>query len=41
MRTYYKFTGVDNDRYTINGEYRQVMLSRGRYPIRPCRPGPG
>jgi uncharacterized membrane protein (UPF0182 family) len=27
MRTYYKFTGVDNDRYTINGEYRQVMLS--------------
>ena len=27
MRTYYKFTGVDNDRYTINDEYRQVMLS--------------
>ncbi len=27
MRTYYKFTGVDNDRYIINGEYRQVMLS--------------
>jgi uncharacterized membrane protein (UPF0182 family) len=27
MRTYYKFVGVDNDRYTVNGEYRQVMLS--------------
>lgn len=27
IRTYYKFTDVDNDRYTVNGEYRQVMLS--------------
>ncbi len=27
IRTYYKFHSVDNDRYTINGEYRQVMLS--------------
>lgn len=27
IRTYYKFTDVDNDRYTINGEYMQVMLS--------------
>ena len=27
IRTYYKFVDVDNDRYTINGEYRQVMLS--------------
>jgi len=27
IRTYYKFLGVDNDRYMINGEYRQVMLS--------------
>jgi hypothetical protein len=27
IRTYYKFQDVDNDRYTINGEYRQVMLS--------------
>ena len=27
IRTYYKFNGIDNDRYTINGEYRQVMLS--------------
>jgi uncharacterized protein len=27
IRTYYKFMDVDNDRYLINGEYRQVMLS--------------
>ena len=27
MRTYYKFVSVDNDRYKVNGEYRQVMLS--------------
>jgi uncharacterized membrane protein (UPF0182 family) len=27
IRTYYKFTDVDNDRYTINGAYQQVMLS--------------
>jgi uncharacterized membrane protein (UPF0182 family) len=27
IRTYYKFEDVDNDRYSINGEYRQVMLS--------------
>jgi len=27
IRTYYKFVDVDNDRYTINGEYRQIMLS--------------
>jgi uncharacterized membrane protein (UPF0182 family) len=27
IRTYYKFTDVDNDRYTIDGEYRQVMLA--------------
>lgn len=27
IRTYYKFIDVDNDRYTVNGEYRQVMLS--------------
>jgi len=27
IRTYYKFLGVDNDRYLINGEYRQVMLA--------------
>ncbi|MGH9310198.1 MAG: UPF0182 family protein [Vicinamibacterales bacterium] len=27
IRTYYDFPAVDTDRYTINGEYRQVMLS--------------
>ncbi len=27
IRTYYKFTGVDNDRYQIDGETRQMMLS--------------
>ncbi len=27
IRTYYKFISVDNDRYRINGDYRQVMLS--------------
>lgn len=27
IRTYYRFVDVDNDRYMIDGEYRQVMLS--------------
>ena len=27
IRTYYKFTDVDNDRYRLDGEYRQVMLA--------------
>ena len=27
IRTYYDFSDVDIDRYTINGDYRQVMLS--------------
>lgn len=27
IRTYYEFQSVDNDRYKINGESRQVMLS--------------
>jgi uncharacterized membrane protein (UPF0182 family) len=27
IRTYYEFRSVDNDRYTIDGKYRQVMLS--------------
>ncbi|HUJ17968.1 MAG TPA: UPF0182 family protein [Nitrospirota bacterium] len=27
IRTYYHFSGVDNDRYTVNDNYRQVMLS--------------
>jgi uncharacterized protein len=27
IRTYYDFPAVDNDRYIINGQYRQIMLS--------------
>jgi uncharacterized protein len=27
IRTYYQFHSVDNDRYKINGEYRQTLLS--------------
>jgi len=27
IRTYYDFTSVDIDRYVVNGQYRQVMLS--------------
>lgn len=27
IRTYYKFFDVDNDRYRVNGQYMQVMLS--------------
>ena len=27
LRTYYDFVSVDNDRYVVNGELRQVMLS--------------
>ena len=27
IRTYYEFQSVDNDRYTINGEMQQVMIS--------------
>ncbi len=27
IRTYYRFVDLDNDRYIINGRYRQVMLS--------------
>ncbi|MEW6410020.1 MAG: UPF0182 family protein [Nitrospirota bacterium] len=27
IRTYYKFTGIDNDRYLVNSEYMQVMMS--------------
>jgi len=27
IRTYYKFQDVDNDRYVVSGEYRQLMLS--------------
>jgi len=27
IRTYYKFQDVDNDRYVVDGEYRQLMVS--------------
>lgn len=27
IRSYYDFVSVDNDRYAINGKYRQIMLS--------------
>jgi len=27
IRTYYEFSSIDNDRYTINNELRQIMLS--------------
>ncbi len=27
IRTYYDFVSIDNDRYTIDGDYRQVLLS--------------
>ena len=27
IRLYYRFVDVDNDRYTVDGEYQQVMLS--------------
>lgn len=27
IRTYYEFVSVDNDRYTVDGELRQIMLS--------------
>ena len=27
IRTYYDFVAVDNDRYTVDGKYRQIMLS--------------
>jgi uncharacterized membrane protein (UPF0182 family) len=27
IRTYYKFQDVDNDRYLVDGEYRQLMVS--------------
>ncbi|MCY4075613.1 MAG: UPF0182 family protein, partial [Acidobacteria bacterium] len=27
IRTYYEFASVDNDRYVVDGEYRQTMLS--------------
>ena len=35
IRTYYKFVDVDNDRYLIDGTYRQVMLSAREFPPAP------
>jgi uncharacterized membrane protein (UPF0182 family) len=32
IRTYYKFNSVDNDRYQINGQLKQVMLSPRELP---------
>ena len=39
IRTYYKFTDVDNDRYVIDGDYRQVAVSPRElsYPALPSR----
>jgi len=34
IRTYYEFQSVDNDRYRIDGDLRQVMLSPRELPIR-------
>ena len=31
IRLYYQFNDVDVDRYTLDGKYRQVMLSPGNY----------
>lgn len=27
IRTYYRFSGIDTDRYNINGDYRQIMIA--------------
>src|SRR5436189_5052783 len=32
IRTYYKFQDVDNDRYVVDGEYRQLMVSPAELP---------
>ncbi len=37
IRTYYEFASVDNDRYTIDGEIRQIMLSPRELPPEPNR----
>jgi hypothetical protein len=36
IRTYYKFVDVDNDRYIVNGEYRQLMLSPRELSYQHC-----
>jgi uncharacterized membrane protein (UPF0182 family) len=33
IRTYYRFLSVDNDRYNINGEFRQIMLSPREFSV--------
>ena len=41
IRTYYDFVSVDDDRYWIDGKYRQVLLSPRELNVRRrCRPGP-
>ena len=41
IRTYYDFVAVDNDRYMIDGKYRQIMLSARELNSRACRAAPG
>ncbi len=41
IRPYYKFRDVDNDRYLINGEYRQIMLSPRELSYRHLPSGEG
>ena len=41
IRPYYDFVSVDNDRYTINGEYRQIMLSARELNSTACRTATG
>ncbi len=38
IRTYYEFARVDNDRYLIDGQLRQVMLSPRELPVRALPP---
>ena len=40
IRTYYDFVSVDDDRYWIDGKYRQVLLSPRELNPRRSRPGP-
>ena len=37
IRTYYKFVDVDNDRYMIDGTYRQTMLSARELSTSTCQ----
>ena len=40
IRTDYKFVDVDNDRYVVNGEYRQLMLSARELSYQHLQGGP-